>query len=141
MRSLVAFILFALAAAPGCLERRLYISSDPPGAIVHLNDNEVGRTPVEIDFKYYEQYEVRLNKEGYEPIAEAKNIVPPIQEIPPFDLFAEIIPATFRNEVRWEFTLTPSDPDPDALIDRAREMRERYIPPPVEPAGADDGGG
>jgi hypothetical protein len=43
-----------LLAAPlmliGCMQRELVVQSDPPGAIVSLNDREVGRTPFKKTF-------------------------------------------------------------------------------------------
>ncbi len=48
----------------GCIERLITVSSQPPGALVYLNDEEVGRTPVTVPFRFYGVYDVRLEHEG-----------------------------------------------------------------------------
>ena len=35
-----------LIGLTGCVERRIWIDTDPPGALVWLNDAQLGRTPV-----------------------------------------------------------------------------------------------
>lgn len=62
--------LAALGAAvslAGCVERTISITSDPSGALVFLNDEEIGRTPCEASFLHYGTYDVRIVKDGYEP--------------------------------------------------------------------------
>ena len=51
-----AALAFALATISGCVDRRFVIESDPPGAIVYLNDKWVGPTPVDQSFTYYGKY-------------------------------------------------------------------------------------
>lgn len=114
----------ALALLPGCLHRRIYITSDPPGATVHLNDVEVGRTPVEVDFTHFGVYDVRLSKPGYEPIATSEKASAPVYEWPGIDLLAEAFPGDITTEIRWGYTLTPIDNDIDGVLDRARELRD-----------------
>ena len=108
----------------GCLHRRIFVTSDPPGATVSLNDVDVGRTPVEVDFTYFGVYDVRLSKPGYEPIATSERASAPVYEWPGIDLLAEAIPANITTEVRWSYTLTPIDNDIDGVLERARELRD-----------------
>lgn len=116
-------LLGAACAMGGCLERRLHITSDPPGALVHLNDAEVGRTPCEVDFEFYGVYDVRLELEGFEPLMTSAEAKVPAHELPVVDLAALILPVKFKNDVRWHFALTPTDADTDALLGRARDLR------------------
>ena len=97
-----------LIALGGCLERRVSIMSDPPGATVFVNDVELGRTPVQADFTHYGTYDVRLELEGYEPLRTTARASTPIYEFPPVDLLTTAIPATFTNVVPWQFKLEPS---------------------------------
>jgi hypothetical protein len=115
---------FALA---GCLERTVTITSKPEGAIVWLNDTEVGRTPVTTGFTYYGDYDVRLKLEGYETLSTHRKAVAPIYEYAPIDLVATAVPARIRTDLTWHFDLTPM-PTPSAeseaaLIGRAMEIR------------------
>ncbi|MEC9372320.1 MAG: PEGA domain-containing protein [Planctomycetota bacterium] len=123
--AIAALSLASAAALTGCLERRIYITSDPPGALVHLNDLEVGRTPVEVDFTYYGVYDVRLAKDGYDPLLTSAKAKAPIYELPLIDLAAEIIPTRIVTDIHWHFTLERTNEEPDAVIDRARALRER----------------
>jgi hypothetical protein len=59
----------SLLACAGCVERKLTIASDPPGALTYINDTEVGRTPVTVPFLWYGDYDVRLRAERTEAAA------------------------------------------------------------------------
>ncbi len=123
----------ALAALPGCLERTIVVTSEPEGAIVYVNDQEIGRTPVETDFKYFGVYEVRLNLEGYDPIVTSRKAATPFYEVPPLDLAAEAVPAKLPTRIAWHFVMTPlASQMPgadkaalrDSLLGRAGELRQ-----------------
>ncbi len=45
--------------AGGCVERTVTITSEPDNALVYLNDEEIGRTPVTVSFTFYGVYDVR----------------------------------------------------------------------------------
>lgn len=114
----------------GCLERRVAVTSEPPGALVTINDVEIGRTPVEADFTYYGDYDVRLDLDGYEPLRTRARASTPIYEYPPFDLAATAVPARIEHVTRWHFKLEKSLEDTQApaefergLLDRARSLR------------------
>ena len=105
------------------------------GATVWVNDVEVGRTPVQADFKYYGTYDVRVRKDGYEPIAtSAKADVPWYEFVGP-DLVAEAVPAKIETTVKWTFTLMPAlektqgrDELQTGLLQRAAGVREGESP-------------
>jgi hypothetical protein len=107
-----ALLALALLALPlglgGCVERRIEITSEPSGALVWLNDQQIGRTPTEAGFTYHGVYDLRLELEGYEPLRTEATAKPPLYEHAPLDLFAEAIPARIDNIQRWHFVLEPS---------------------------------
>lgn len=116
----------------GCMQRSLDITSEPAGATVYLNDVEVGRTPLEVGFTYYGEYDVLLMKDGFEPLRTRKDAVAPIYEHPPLDLAAEAMPWGVETRVPWHFVMTPLPATPEekaaaeaALLDRARATREQ----------------
>lgn len=124
-----------LAGAGGCLDRTMVITSEPTGATVTVNDVEVGRTPVEASFTYYGEYDVRVEKEGFEPLRTRATARAPLSEVPPFDLAASAVPARIENKVRWHFVLEPameSRMDARALEagmkERAAALRDRVEP-------------
>lgn len=122
-------LLFASLLFAGCETRRtLHITSEPSGALVHVNDEEVGRTPVTVPFTFYGTYGVRLERDGYDTLATTAEADVPWWEQPGPDLLAALVPDT-KNEVAWHFVLEPAMPvaeqDADALIDRGRQLRAR----------------
>lgn len=133
--------LAATLLAAGCVERTIRITSEPPGALVFLNDEEVGRTPCEAAFLHYGTYDVRVVKEGYEPYlgpAEAKVL---LYDLPGPDLVAELLPLRLRSRIEWHFDLRPVSDTDEAMIDRARQLRSRMRRTMGEGAGGDGQGG
>ena len=122
MRVTVAFIL-VFASLVGCVKRTISISSNPPGALVWVNDREVGRTPVEFEFLYYGEYDLRLEKGGYEPIMTTRWAKTPVWELPVVDLFAEVVAPNRESNVCWEFELEPRNDNADLLLYRAKRFR------------------
>ncbi|MEM7622614.1 MAG: PEGA domain-containing protein [Planctomycetota bacterium] len=110
------------------MRRGLLITSDPPGALVHLNDVELGPTPVRTGFKYYGVYDVRLSLDGYEPLWTPREAKSPWYETPGIDAAALVLPIDLNNEIAWNFVLTPVTPADDparaSLIGRANELRD-----------------
>ena len=123
----------------GCVERRISITSEPSGALVWLNDVEIGRTPTETNFKHYGKYDVRLELDGHDTLTTVGDARTPWWEFPGPDLIAEAIPNA-RNTVRWHFTLTPTlsttmsrEEFERQLIERAHGLREQMGEPPPAP--------
>lgn len=131
--------LLALAAATGCVQRTVSITTDPPGALVWLNDREIGRTPLEVGFDYYGTYDVRLEREGYEPVMTSGRANAPWWDTVGLDLVSELIPADLHSRVAWHYVLEPLDDDPDALVERARNLRARLAAPGGSDATATPG--
>lgn len=135
-----ACVALAPLALTGCIERRIRVTSEPPGALVWLNDREIGRTPVETGFLFHGDYDVRLHLDGHEPVHEQRRAKAPIYEYPGIDLVASALPMKFKNVAEWHFDLEPSleltqdqEPFEDDLLDRAETLRMRAITG-VEPA-------
>ena len=122
-----------LSTLTGCLHRRIHIVTDPPGATVHLNDVQVGRTPVEVDFTYFGVYDVRISKPGYEPILTSEKAEAPFYEWPGIDLIAEAIPTDITTNIEWSYTLEPIDNDIDGVLERAQELRDDLVKDTEEP--------
>ena len=120
--------------AGGCLDRTITINTQPQGAVIWLNDQEVGRSPVTTAFRWYGAYQVRARKEGFEPLTTTRVAHAPWYEYPGPDLVAEALPARVRNRVVWDLTLTPlPGPEEQAqteadLTARARAFRAEHEP-------------
>jgi hypothetical protein len=121
-----AFVMLAAAsclALAGCVKRTMRITSDPSGALVWVNDREVGRTPIDVGFVHYGTYDVRLIKEGYEPLLTFGEANPPLWDNVPLDLAAELLPFELRSDVHWHYVLEPTDESRTRLIERGEELR------------------
>ncbi len=110
----------------GCVQRTISITSEPSGALVYLNDQEVGRTPVKVPFTFYGVYDVRMEADGYHPLWTKQKAEAPWWETPGIDLLAEAVP-NGKAELQWHFTMDQQPPaedvDVDQLLDHARQLR------------------
>ena len=113
----------------GCVERKLTINTQPAGAIVWLNDEEIGSSPVTVAFNWYGDYKVRISKDGYETLDTHKKLKAPLHDAFPFDFFAEVVwPGRIVDEYEWEFALEPyKAPKREDLIDSAEHLKEKAI--------------
>ena len=126
-RSLIAAaVLVATGSfATSCVRRTITITTDPPGALVWLNDREIGRSPVDIDFEHYGTYDVRLARSGYEPLMTSGRAQAPLWDTVGLDLLAALAPLQIHNHLTWHYVLVPRNDDPEPLIGRARRLRSR----------------
>lgn len=110
----------------GCVKREMVINSEPQGALVYLNDLEVGRTPVTRPFVFYGTYDVVLRKEGYETLKAEKLVLAPWWQWVPFDLVAEAFPLTDRHKLEFKLSPATTRPaDPQELLGRAEAMKAK----------------
>jgi hypothetical protein len=119
-------VSLALLFATGCVERTMTIKSEPPGALVYFNDQELGRTPFKRDFIWYGDYEVQVRKEGYHALKTHTEIKGPWWEIVPFDFFAELIPAKLSDHHEISYKLEPLEEtavNPQELVTRGEQLR------------------
>jgi len=120
-------ITMASLLLAGCVERRLTINTEPQGALVILNDEEIGESPVTVNFNWYGDYWVRIRKEGYETLDTHRELKGPWYDDFPFDFFAQIInPKRIVDSYEWTFTLAPQkEPTREELIQNAQELRNQ----------------
>jgi len=50
---LLAALGIAALLLTGCVERKLTINTEPAGAMVTLNDEQIGESPVTVTFNWY----------------------------------------------------------------------------------------
>lgn len=112
---------------PGCVERKLTINTQPQGALVVLNDEEIGESPVTVNFDWYGCYSVRLSKEGFETLNTPQDLKGPWYDGFPFDFLAQIVyPGRIVNSYEWTFELSPRQPvSPQELIQNAEELKKQ----------------
>jgi hypothetical protein len=82
----------------GCVERRMIVRTNPPGALLYVDDYEVGITPCATSFIYYGTRKIRLVKDGYETLVINQPIPAPWYEYFPADFVAEnVVPGHIRD--------------------------------------------
>ena len=120
--SIIMFISLA-----GCVERELTINTKPQGAVVALNDEEIGESPVTVNFNWYGDYCVRISKEGYETLNTHRCLKGPWYDHFPFDFFAQIVnPNRIVDSYEWTFEISPKRQiSRDELIQNAQELKKQ----------------
>ena len=126
----------------GCVRRRMTIRSNPPGALVYVDDYKIGTTPVSHNFLWYGTRKIRLVKDNYETKTVLQQMNPPWWQIPPIDFFTEnVLPGELTDSRTLTFQLEPKrDIPPDELRGRAEQLRSQvrpacYIPQPDAAGG------
>jgi hypothetical protein len=123
-RALVCAAL--VLCAGGCVQRRITIRSNPPGALVYVDKYEIGKTPCSVEYIYYGTREVKLIKDGFETLTVMQWIPPPWYQIPPIDFISEnIVPTEIRDERTYNYQLVPTRVVPtNQLLGRAENLRQ-----------------
>lgn len=126
----IVLALALLLVASGCVQRRMTVRSNPPGAMVYVDDNPIGTTPVSADFTYYGTRKVRLVKDGYETLTVYQPMKTPWYQWFGIDFFSENIwPGEIRDERAYEYQMIPTVQVPtEQLIGRAEQLRANSQP-------------
>ena len=129
-RRLVGWAMLAVALCAcqsGCVQRRMMVRSNPPGALVYVDDYQepIGVTPCAANFTYYGTRKIRLVKDGFETLTVMQSIPAPWYEYTPFDFVAEnFVPGEIRDHRTLDYQLKPQVVVPaEQLIARAEELR------------------
>jgi len=127
----LAFILSVSLLLAGCVERKLTINTEPQGALVILNDEEIGTSPVTVSFEWYGDYWVRISKQGYETLDTHHKLKGPWYDGFPFDFFAQITsPDRIVDSYEWTFELEPKKQiSREQLIQNAEKLKKQLLPP------------
>jgi hypothetical protein len=115
-------ILFAMLMT-GCVQRQMTILTDPPGAVVYLNDREMGRTPFTHPFLWYGNYDVVIRKDGYQPLKTTAEFTAPFWQFVPLDAVTDFLPLQDHQTVA--FKLKPDAPvDPQLLVAHGVQLQK-----------------
>lgn len=120
-----------LVALTGCTSRRLTIRSEPSGALVEVDGQRLGLTPVSMDFVHHGTREITLSAPGYETLTLQQPTPAPWYQKFPVDFVSDhFLP--FRAINRYDFTyqLTPRTvdaEDPNLLRGRAGDFRSQSL--------------
>ena len=134
-------LLAAVACAvvsSGCVQRRMTIRSNPPGALVYVDDYQLGATPVSHDFVYYGTRKIRLVKDGYETLTVRQPFPLPWYQFFPLDFVTEnLIPWEIRDERVVDLAMQPAAATPpESVVARAEQARLAAGSMPAPPPAA-----
>jgi hypothetical protein len=123
-----------VAGAAGCVERRYTIRTEPPGALVIVNSEEIGRSPVSRSFTFYGDRDITLVLDGYQTQKVIQPIKAPWYDNLLTEVFTEnFLPTTLRDERDFTYKMTPLVvPRTDEVVARGESLRTQAqtIPPP-----------
>ena len=98
-KAILPVVLLGMLLLTGCVERRIYVRSDPPGASVFIDGEYIGETrpddhvdgPLYANFIFYGTREYTLRKPGYATTSGRVELEAPWYEYPPIDFFSEVL--------------------------------------------------
>ncbi|HLJ09943.1 MAG TPA: PEGA domain-containing protein [Planctomycetaceae bacterium] len=128
-RGLILLLAAAGLCSSGCMHRRLTIRSDPPGAAVLVDGEEVGYTPVSIDYTYYGTREIKLIKDGYKTLTTPVKLSTPWYQVFPLEFVTDNFALTKINDRREvTYALAPERLEPTQDIEnRANALRSEAL--------------
>jgi hypothetical protein len=123
-------LLATLLAAAGCVERKLTINTNPAGAQVFLNDEEIGVSPVTASFNWYGDYNITIRKQGRETLQTHRKLQAPWYDLFPFDFLTQILyPGRIVDSREWSFELAPQkEVGREELIKSAEQIKNQAEP-------------
>lgn len=119
-RLVVPALVLATTIQVGCVRRRMTIRSNPAGALVYVDEQPIGVTPVSAQYTYYATRNIRLVKDGYETQILKQRFRAPWYQWPPLDFVSENLwPFELRDERSIEVQMIPQQ------VARNNELLER----------------
>ncbi len=115
-----------LLGASSCVERRMTVRTDPPGALVEIDGEVVGFSPVSMSFAYYAPRKIKITHDDYETLTVIQEVPPPWWDNWLTEFFTENLwPFTLRDEREFHYVLEPRRPHTtEAILDRAERFRQ-----------------
>jgi hypothetical protein len=137
LTSIVLVVTIALPA-DAIVRRRLNVNSNPQGALVYVDNQQIGTTPCSVDFTYYGTREIRLIKPGFETLTVNQPIPAPWYQYTPIDFVSEnLVTMKIRDNRTVNYNLAPQLVVPaQELIDRASQLRQDTLQYGATPVGA-----
>lgn len=143
--TLVAALAAVPLAAAGCVERKMLIRSDPPGAMITLDGKALEtRTPTEVPFDFGGTRSVMLSAPGYRVLETTAKLSDPWFTYFPLDIGAEFLwPGTIHDTQTFDFKLEPyaAQLTPDLKAEAKKRLSELKLRAEEYRAGGSEGPG
>ena len=110
----------------GCASRTITINTEPEGAKVFVDSQEMGISPCTFPFTYYGTRHIALEKEGYQTKQILKSIKPPVIHIFPFDILVLLIPYPLEDHHNIYYKLSGNkEKDINETLKKGGALKER----------------
>ncbi len=143
----LAWVAVSIALCACQVQREFVITSEPAGAEVRLDDDLVGRTPVQVPFMHYGTRRFTVYLDGYVTQSRVVDVDPPWYGYFPLDIVSEVlIPVGWHDRREVHFQLAPGTgaiaaPDLSWVLERAETLRragpEGPSPSPAPPPASE----
>ncbi|TVP99882.1 MAG: PEGA domain-containing protein [Planctomycetaceae bacterium] len=119
--------LVVILTSGGCVRRRLTVRTNPPGAVVSVDNQLIGTSPAATSFTYYGTREIRVEKDGFRTEAVKNKIRMPWYQLPVLDFITETLwPWEIRDERIVDIELVPQTLEPsENVLQRADQLRNQ----------------
>jgi hypothetical protein len=123
--SFTILCLATLILTSGCVQRRMIIRSQPEGAFVTVDNQQIGLTPLSIPYTYFGTREIKLEKDGFQTVKVQQRFDPKWYETFPVSLISENFAGReIRDERVLDFQLEPkTQVQENQLLQRANDLR------------------
>ncbi|MEI8211000.1 MAG: PEGA domain-containing protein [Planctomycetota bacterium] len=121
----VGLLFCLLLLSSGCVRKRMTFRTNPSGAMVYVDKQPIGLTPVSTNFTYYGTRNIEVVRDGYRTEKFLRKVHAPWYQIPPLDFVSDTLwPFEVRDERIIDVQMTPDPEIPnDALIASGEQMR------------------
>ena len=142
IRSFHFLILVAIIFAfSGCVTRSLTVKTNPGNALVYIDNELIGESPVTIPFTYYGTRKIMIERKDedgvltHERTITFEKIKAPAYEVFPLDFFSEILwPRELKDDHVLSYNLVELEPlsikeRQEKVLKNAEELRQRVNVP------------
>jgi hypothetical protein len=120
-------LVLVVCTAGGCVERKYTVYTDPPNALVLVNNVPLGPSPADGSFVYYGRYDFTLMAPGFETLHVQECLSPPWYEWWPLDFFFETLwPFEIQDVRTFHYRMMPvAIPNTEDLLRRSGQVRDQ----------------
>ena len=142
IRSFHFLILVAIIFAfSGCVTRSITVKTEPSNALVYLDNELIGESPVTVPFTYYGTRKIMIEKKDedgaltHERTIVYEKIKAPVYEIFPLDFFSELVwPFKIKDDQVLSYNLVELEllstkERQEKVLKNAEELRQRVNAP------------
>ncbi len=141
IRSFHFLILVAIIAFSGCVTRSITVKTNPSNALVYIDDELIGESPVTIPFTYYGTRKIMIERKDedgvltHERTIAFEKIKAPVYEVFPLDFFSELLwPRELKDDQVLSYNLVELEPlsikeQQEKVLKNAEELRQRVNVP------------